>query len=261
MIASEGFWLNVALVFAIGAFLSGLVALVRGRKTMEASRWLVAVSGAVLLAAWLIRWKESGHAPLANQYESVVFLALGVAWTAFGAGRGRAWVPMLGGIGVAALLGLAALLHAPVEPLVPALQSNWLLIHVMVVMVSYSAFLLSGIAAAWLLIGRGRGPLGEKDLDGFSYRSMGAGFLLLALGIVSGSVWANEAWGSWWSWDPKETWSLITWISYAIALHLRRSRGWRGRRFAWLSLAGLACVAFTYFGVNYLLTGLHTYAG
>ena len=78
-------------------------------------------------------------------------------------------------------------------------------------------------------------------------------------GILLGSVWANEAWGAYWSWDPKETWSLITWLFYATALHLKRSRGWSGRRFSWMSLIGLGFVLFTYFGVNYLLSGMHSY--
>ena len=263
MIVREGFWLNVSLVFAGLSFLTGLFGLVRGRERTVLSRWLMAVSGTALLGAWIIRWRSAGHIPLANQYESMVFLALGTAWAAVFAGKGRSWVSMLAGIGVAILLGLAAFLHAPVEPLVPALQSNWLLIHVIIVMLSYAAFVLAAISSAWLLIRKGKkgkGAPSDADLDGFSYRTIGAGFLLLAVGIGTGAVWANEAWGTWWSWDPKETWALITWIAYAVALHLRRSRGWRMRRFAWLCLAGLACVAFTYFGVNYLLSGLHSYA-
>ncbi|MBI2915679.1 MAG: cytochrome c biogenesis protein CcsA, partial [Elusimicrobia bacterium] len=91
-------------------------------------------------------------------------------------------------------------------------------------------------------------------------RSVVLGFLFLTIGILLGSVWAKTAWGSYWSWDPKETWSLITWFFYAVALHLRKTRNWRNEKFAWLAAAGFAFVLFTYFGVNYLVTGLHSYA-
>ena len=84
--------------------------------------------------------------------------------------------------------------------------------------------------------------------------------MLLTAGVLLGAVWANQAWGSYWSWDPKETWSLITWFIYAVALHLWRSRGWRGKLFAWINIAGFLCVLITYFGVNYLMSGLHAYA-
>ena len=86
------------------------------------------------------------------------------------------------------------------------------------------------------------------------------GFLWLSLGIITGSIWANSAWGTYWSWDPKETWSLITWLVYAALLHARTMQGWRGSRVAWLSIVGFGCVLFTYFGVNFLLSGLHSYA-
>jgi cytochrome c-type biogenesis protein CcsB len=122
------------------------------------------------------------------------------------------------------------------------------------------------VAAAgggWRLAGFGNQAKGKENsaaaLDAFNYRAVTLGFLLLAGGIILGSVWANQAWGSYWSWDPKETWSLVTWLVYAVTLHLWRARGWRGTRFAWLTLVGLAFVIFTYFGVNYLLSGMHSY--
>jgi cytochrome c-type biogenesis protein CcsB len=96
-------------------------------------------------------------------------------------------------------------------------------------------------------------------LDEFSYRIIGVGFPLLTLGIVTGAAWANSAWGSYWSWDPKETWSLIVWLIYAAYLHARIARGWRGRRSAWLSVVGFCATLFCYLGVNLLLSGLHSY--
>ena len=97
-------------------------------------------------------------------------------------------------------------------------------------------------------------------LDELIYQTVVVGFILLTAGIVTGAIWANSAWGTYWSWDPKETWSLITWLVYAALLHSRFMRGWRGRRVATFSLIGFACVLFTYFGVNLLLAGLHSYA-
>lgn len=99
-----------------------------------------------------------------------------------------------------------------------------------------------------------------ESLDAFVYKPIAVGFPLLTIGIVTGAAWANYAWGSYWSWDPKETWSLITWFVYAIFLHARFAREWRGKRTAVLSIIGFASVIFTYFGVNYVLSGLHSYA-
>jgi cytochrome c-type biogenesis protein CcsB len=99
----------------------------------------------------------------------------------------------------------------------------------------------------------------EKNLDAIAYKTIGFGFLFLTLGIISGAVWANSAWGTYWSWDPKETWSLITWFIYAIYLHIRFRKGWRGKKAAWVSVIGFVAMLFTYFGVNYLLSGLHSY--
>ncbi|MBA4393957.1 MAG: c-type cytochrome biogenesis protein CcsB, partial [Desulfobacca sp.] len=96
-------------------------------------------------------------------------------------------------------------------------------------------------------------------LDDLIYQTIIIGFLLLTLGIVTGSIWAHSAWGTYWSWDPKETWSLITWLVYAALLHARMMKGWHGSRIAWLSIIGFACVLFTYFGVNFILSGLHSY--
>jgi cytochrome c-type biogenesis protein CcsB len=99
-----------------------------------------------------------------------------------------------------------------------------------------------------------------KQLESFNYQMILFGFLWLSVGIITGSIWANSAWGTYWSWDPKETWSLITWLIYAALLHARTLKGWRGERVAWLSMIGFGCVLFTYFGVNFLLSGLHSYA-
>ena len=155
-----------------------------------------------------------------------------------------------------------------IQPLIPALQSNWLTVHVLTCFLGY-AFFAAAFALGIMALLQNDDPAGggsrlrqwipDSDaLEGLLYQSALLGFLFLSLGIATGSIWAHSAWGSYWSWDPKETWSLITWIVYALMLHARAMRGWRGKRMAWLSLVGFASVLFTYLGVNYL-DSLHSY--
>jgi len=228
-----------------------------------------------------MRWKESydqghGHAPLSNLFESVVFFswtiilifliidfkykyhAIGFFVVPF-ALFGMAW----------AQLGL----DSGIEPLVPALQSNWLVYHVITCFLGYAAFAVAcGISIMYLLREKleqngGNSPAGGmlsmfpsiKILDDLNYKAIMVGFPLLTLGIVTGAAWANYAWGTYWSWDPKETWSLIVWFVYAAFLHARITRGWVGRRAAILSIVGFAATIFCYLGVNLLLSGLHSY--
>ena len=150
----------------------------------------------------------------------------------------------------------------------PALQSRWLGFHVSMAIISYGSFGVAFAVAMVLVFGNRLKAGGltdrhlpdEDTLDLIIYRAVALGFLFLSLCIVTGAIWAQKAWGSYWSWDPKETWSLITWIIYAIFLHLRLNRGWRGRKAAVFAIVGFLCVIFTYVGVNTLLAGLHSYA-
>lgn len=227
-----------------------------------------------------LRWREShrlgiGHAPLSNFYESliffawaVVFLYLVIEWRTKSRSPGAFTLPV-------AFIAMAYASFSPdvnsrIQPLIPALQSNWLVTHVIACFLGYAAFAIAcGLAVMYLLKDRSGPKEGEERswprflpaldlLEELIYQSVVLGFLLLGLGIVTGSVWAHNAWGSYWSWDPKETWSLITWLIYALMLHARLVRGWRGRRTAVLALVGFASVLFTYLGVNYL-PGLHSY--
>jgi cytochrome c-type biogenesis protein CcsB len=235
----------------------------------------------VQTAAIGLRWKESyeqghGHAPLSNLFESVVFFS----WTIIliyliidfkykYRAVGFFVVPF-------ALFGMAWAqlgLDSGIEPLVPALQSNWLMYHVITCFLGYAAFAVAcGISIMYLLReqleqGAGNAPAGGilsmfpsiKILDDLNYKAIMIGFPLLTLGIVTGAAWANYAWGTYWSWDPKETWSLIVWFVYAAFLHARITRGWVGRRAAILSVLGFAATIFCYLGVNLFLSGLHSY--
>jgi len=150
---------------------------------------------------------------------------------------------------------------------VPALKSNWLIVHVITCFVGYASFAVAfGVSTMYLVTQRAPGGGGDllarfpaaEVLDELNYQLILFGFVFLTAGIITGAVWANSAWGRYWGWDPKETWSLITWFIYATLLHARMMRGWSGRRVAFLSIGGFMAVLFTYFGVN-LLPGLHSY--
>ena len=146
-----------------------------------------------------------------------------------------------------------------VEPraLMPALRSNWLTIHVSFMFISYAAFTISFLTAIMQLVFKDK-----KDIDFniISYKNILFGFPFLTLGILTGAVWADYAWGSYWQWDPKEVWSLITWLYYAVYLHLRFTKNWSPSKSSKMAIFGFFVVLFTYFGVNYLLSGLHSYA-
>ncbi len=227
-----------------------------------------------------LRWYESyqlgyGHIPLSNMYEALVsmswciVLVLILMEQKFKTETMGAFVLPIASLAMA-YASLAPNVRDEIEPLIPALQSNWLTYHVMTCFLGYAAFAVSfGASVAYLIKNKDAPPTTEEDagslpalemLDELIYKANAVGFLLLGIGIITGAVWANYAWGSYWSWDPKETWSLITWLIYAAFLHARLTRGWRGRRTAILSIIGFCGVLFTFFGVNYVLSGLHSYA-
>lgn len=217
-----------------------------------------------------LRWVESyqmgiGHVPLSNLYESLVFfswcvgLALIIARLRYGADI----VVILGLPLSLVIIAYTFFLNQDIKPLIPALQSNWLAIHVLTCFLGYAGFAVSFVAAALYLAVRRIESLGKylpapRLLDEIIYRAILVGYPLLTVGIITGAAWADYAWGSYWSWDPKETWSLITWLVYSAFLHARLARNWTGRRTAILSLVGFAAVLFTFLGVNYL-PGLHSY--
>ncbi len=237
---------------------------------------LVLQTGAVLL-----RWRESyrlgyGHAPLSNLYESLVFgaWAIMLIYLVLEVRLGKrvlGFFPAFLAFLAMAYASFSPSVDSKIQPLVPALKSNWLIAHVITCFIGYAAFAVSfGISIAYLARASRPGNSGSKgimallpdsrNLDEINHQMILFGFLWLSVGIMTGAVWANSAWGTYWSWDPKETWSLITWLIYASLLHARTLRGWRGGRVAKLSILGFACVLFTYFGVNFLLSGLHSYA-
>ena len=217
-------------------------------------------------AAMTSRVVESGRLPLTNTYETLLLfswiLALICLWW-----QHKYQVRVLGALAlpiVCLLLAAASLpqISADIAPLLPSLKSNWLLAHVITCMIAYAAF---GVAFATSIVYlvlrfRHRPPHVLALFDSISYRAIALGYPLQTLGIITGAIWANSCWGRYWSWDPKETWAFVTWIIYSICLHLRFTAGWKGAWAAWAAIAGFLSVLFTYLGVNYLLTGLHSYA-
>ena len=263
----------------LAAFLFYLIRLLRGSERWGAVAAWIARAGFVLhSAALLLRWKISydlgiGHAPLSNFYESLVFFSWSIVLVHLLI-EGRSKARSLGAFLMPlAFLPLAYATISPaindrIQPLVPALQSNWLTIHVLTCFLGY-AFFAAAVALGVMLLVKERGPAVPEGplrrqlpaaaaVEELLYHAILLGFVFLSLGIMTGSIWAHFAWGAYWSWDPKETWSLITWLVYALTLHLRAMRGWRGRRMGWLALLGFASVLFTYLGVNYL-DSLHSY--
>jgi cytochrome c-type biogenesis protein CcsB len=290
----------------------------------------MAIANLCMGALLASRWLEAGYFPLSNLYESLFFLAWGVTTMhliAENMSRSRlvgvATSPVAMGITAFAALSLPPEMQASAS-LVPALKSNWLMMHVSVMMISYATLMVGSVLAiAFLIVTRGQsielkgssvgtggfrsklkklsventqnGEIGTSEslaienlssnmavlnlpntiattvtlspqrlsladtLDNISYRIIGLGFPLLTIGIIAGAVWANEAWGSYWSWDPKETWAFITWLVFAAYLHSRITKGWQGRKPAILAATGFVVVWICYLGVNILGKGLHSY--
>jgi len=243
----------------------------------------------------LSRWSISGLFPVSNLYESLYFLAWGITMGQLLIER-EYQSPIIPSIAITIEL-LTVAFACFVLPddlklssnLVPALRSSWLVMHVSVVMLSYAALIIGSLLSMSVLFVNKNQPLQirssstgiggfkisnnyslndlvepiefshSEELDTLSYRSILIGFVLLSLGLISGAVWANEAWGTWWSWDPKETWAFISWLFYAAYLHMRISKGWQGRKPALLASTGFLVVLVCYLGVNFLGIGLHSY--
>ena len=224
-------------------------------------------------AGFVARYFVAGYTPITSLFESLTFSAFAIVAVFLGFEL-RYNLRVLGAF-VAPLAFafsvLAAFLPGEVRTLAPALNSYWLPVHVILLFFGNAVFAVAfGAAIMYLLMEKElktkkMGPIFKRlpslnVLDDINYRCLTIGFPLLTLGIITGSIWAEYAWGSYWSWDPKEVWSLITWLLYAALLHGRLTVGWRGRKAAILAIVGFCAVLFTFLGVNLLLPGLHTYS-
>jgi cytochrome c-type biogenesis protein CcsB len=325
----------VTFIYGLAGFLYICAWIFRKQFFGQVATWIALIGLIGNTTGILMRWVESyqlgiGHAPFSNLYESLVFFAWVIVLIYLIIERkignriiGAFTTPIA--CLVMAYASLKPEIHSAIQPLIPALKSNWLIAHVITCFIGYAAFALAFGISAMYLMKKGRDdeqilwlkitkflvlfifaalfsrvlqfvnswglallvaipiclvfyaivflvyklPAETKTrlldrfpdvrvLDELGYQLILLGFLFLSIGIISGAVWANSAWGRYWGWDPKETWSLITWFVYATLLHARLTRGWHGKRIAYLSMVGFAAVIFTYFGVN-LLPGLHSY--
>ncbi len=265
------------------------------KKSSFIVKFLTILVNFIITLQLIFRWSISGHFPISNLYESLYFLTWGITLGQLLLER-EYQTPIIPSLAIPIeLLTVAfACFVLPDElklssNLVPALRSSWLVMHVSVVMLSYAALIIGSLLSASVLFVNKNKPLQirssstgigglkmsknyslndlvnpiefshSEELDTLSYRSILIGFVLLTLGLISGAVWANEAWGTWWSWDPKETWAFISWLFYAAYLHMRISKGWQGRRPALLATTGFLIVLICYLGVNFLGIGLHSY--
>nr|AYO28300.1 cytochrome c biogenesis protein [Synura sphagnicola]AYO28318.1 cytochrome c biogenesis protein [Synura sphagnicola] len=257
------------------------------------SQLLVLLSNFLFTLTLFIRWKNENYFPLSNLYESLIFLSWAISSIHLFL-EIQTKSRLIGALSTPLLFFLSGFssLTLPTEmqkalPLVPSLQSNWLMMHVTMMMISYATLILGSLLSLLYLmflffkkkktekvIGDPSNSLiletikEEQNLsklallqtvDIWSYRIIGLGFPFLTIGIISGAVWANEAWGAYWSWDPKETWALITWLIFAIYLHSRLLKGWQGEKAALLGSGGFFVIWICYLGVNFLGKGLHSY--
>jgi len=280
---NSGSLMNGTTIFYMLSTLAFFIYLAGRNKQIGLTGSVLAWTGFALQTVALgLRWKESydmgvGHAPMSNLYESVVFFAWSIVLI-FGIIDAKYHYRVIGAFVMPfALLGMTwgqLYLPSDISPLMPALQSNWLTYHVISCFLGYAAFAVAcGVSIMYLIKAKSEAGSTETDggilssfpptrvLDELNYKAIMVGFPLLTLGIITGAAWANYAWGTYWSWDPKETWSLIVWFVYAAFLHARFTKGWVGKRAAWLSIIGFVATIFCYLGVNLLLSGLHSYGG
>lgn len=251
-----------------------LLQLWTSREALQRAGFLLTAAAFLLhTAALAARTASAGRLPFTGFYEFLTFFTWGIILIFLFmfrryriAAAGVLLLPLAVGI-----LGYTSLLAKDVQPLLPALQSYWLQLHVLTAIFAYGSFAVSfALAVLYLARGYKNGADGEKEafagripapavLDRLIYGTAAFGFTFLTLVIVTGAVWAEEVWGRWWGWDPKETWALVTWLIYLFYLHAHLSLGWRGRRGAWLACLGFGAVLFTLLGVTYLLPGMHSY--
>jgi cytochrome c-type biogenesis protein CcsB len=253
------------------------------------SKFFVLFSNIFFFITLASRWIFEGYFPLSNLYESLIFLCWGISSIHLII-ESKTKSRLIGSITAPILFLISGFssLTLPIEmqkalPLVPSLQSNWLMMHVSMMMISYSTLIIGSLLSLLYLafstykvsssnfnslidnqfiqkVSLDYSKISILEtIDIWSYRIIGIGFPFLTIGIISGAVWANEAWGSYWSWDPKETWALITWLVFAVYLHSRIIKGWEGQKAAFVGSFGFFVIWVCYLGVNFLAKGLHSY--
>lgn len=266
---------KIALALYLGASVAYLIFLLVSSSNRAVVGFWIVVAGFVAHSLSLLhRAIFSGFFPLGTTFDALSFLAWLIV-ALFLVLRYREPSPMFGAVvtPVASVLMLvgSALSYQVSQPLVPVLQSWWLPIHVVLAVAGNAVFALMAIGGLMYMlqerliktkrIGRIHRLLPSLEvLDRINRQGLPLGFFFLTLGIISGALWAGSAWGAYWSWDPKETWSLITWFAYAVMVHQRMALGWRGKRAAMMALLGFGLVMFTFLGVNAFFAGHHAFS-
>ncbi|ASK26830.1 c-type cytochrome biogenesis protein CcsB [Neisseria chenwenguii] len=277
-------WQCAFVFFALGTYVSGAVLAVKKNTETNtllsmatAFGWISAGAG---FTGLLVRWHESyllrpdaGHIPVSNLYEVfILFLVITALMYAYYEGRFK--IQKLGGFVYTFMAVVVCFVlwysvsrdaHA-IQPLIPALQSWWMKIHVPANFIGYGAFCIAAMLAVAELLAVNAETKGRKTwlppsqtIEEAMYKAIAVGFLFFTIATILGALWAADAWGRYWSWDPKETWAFIVWLNYAVWLHLRLVAGWRGKVLAWWAVIGLFVTAFAFIGVNMFLSGLHSY--
>ena len=227
--------------------------------------WIVFLVGFAAHTVYLVvRGAVAHRLPLANQFEFAAAFAWGVAliMIVLNARFHADWIAVAAMPAAFLILSYAALQPREITELMPALKSAWFGFHIGSAAISYSCFILAGAAGLrWLLLARRESADSRKlhQMDYMAYRLIAVGFLLLTVTILTGAIWAEQAWSAFWTWDPKEVWALITWIIYAVYLHLRLRQKRSGKVMAWFAIIAVPVVLFTFVGVNTLMPGLHSY--
>ena len=270
MLQVENILFTAAMLAYFAAMVFYFIFLAAKKEKMAKIAGFIQLGGFILHTIALVcRGIGAGRLPLTNQYEFATSFAWGLCLVSLL----FVWkyrFPVLGAFAapvIFIIIGYAAMQSKDVHELMPALRSNWLGFHVSTAIIAYGSFGVCFVLSLIFLMRdrmKDQSFLGKhvpdrEKLDMISYRSVTLGLMFLTFTIITGAIWAERAWGSYWSWDPKETWSLITWIIYAIYLHLRIRRGWKGRSAAVFAVIGFICVIFTYIGVNTFLPGIHSY--
>ncbi|AOI72151.1 cytochrome C biogenesis protein [Burkholderia ubonensis] len=268
-------WMSALFVLATVFYWIGTLA--RSASAAAIGQKLTWVAVLMGFAGMMVRWYESyligadvGHIPVSNLYEVFVLFSLITALLYlyyeghYGTRALGAFVLLIISAAVGFLMWYSIARDAQqIQPLVPALQSWWMKIHVPANFIGYGSFALSAMVSVAYLM-KERGVLGDRlpaleVLDDVMYKSIAVGFAFFTIATILGALWAAEAWGGYWSWDPKETWALIVWLNYAAWLHMRLMKGLRGTAAAWWALTGLIVTTFAFLGVNLFLSGLHSY--
>ena len=284
MLASQSafMWMSALFVLATLTYFAGLF--MRSEFTQKVATALTWSASAMGMIGLMVRWRESyligadvGHIPVSNLYEVFILFAI-VTSILYLFYERRYQTRALGGFVLLVISSAVAFqlwyiferqAHE-IQPLVPALQSYWMKIHVPANFVGYGSFSIAAMIGVAYLLKSWResvNPQGilattlpdKSVMDDLMYKAIALGFAFFTLATILGALWAAEAWGGYWSWDPKETWALIVWLNYAAWLHMRMTKGWHGRPMAWWAVIGLFVTIFAFLGVNMFLSGLHSY--